>query len=68
LRLVDDVVSLHEPLARRAGVPPPVALFAMLFVAVVLSTAALLAGSVWLSPARRRPAVVVPPQPRAHAD
>ena len=66
VRLVDSVVALHEPLARYAGVPPPFALFAMLLVGVALSTAALLTGAVWLSPARRRPAVAVPLRP--HAD
>ena len=76
LRTIDGVVSLHEPLARRLGVPPPVALFAMLLVAVIASTAVALVGSMWLAPARRRPAVAMTPQPpappaeagRPHAD
>jgi hypothetical protein len=69
LRVVDGAVALHEPLARRTGMPPPLALFALLLAAVAMATAAVLACSVWLSPARRRPAVAVPaPAARPHAD
>ena len=63
IRAIDGVVSLHEPMARHLDVPAPVALFSMLFFLVFISTTFSLAGSMWLAPTRRRPAVIAPPQP-----
>jgi len=61
---VDAVVAMHEPLAKKLGVPSQVVLFALLLVGVMASTAALMACAVWLGPPKKRAAA----QERPHRD
>ena len=56
------VVRLHEPLAARFGVPPPVVLFVFCLVAMVTAAALLVGCAVAVGPKRQRGAA------HAHAE